>query len=150
MRWKPNVTVAAITQQDGRFLVVEEHANGKIVFNQPAGHLENDETLLDAVKREVLEETAWEFRPESIVGLYLYPNSHSDITYLRICFAGTCLKHHPDKELDEGILRAAWMTRDELETINGRLRSPMVLQCIDDYLSGKQYPLDMLNHFLPK
>lgn len=148
MQWKPNVTVAAVAVKDGRFLVVEEESKERIVFNQPAGHLEKSETLIEAVKREVLEETAWEFEPEFIVGLYLYTNRREDITYLRVCFAGTCEQHYPDNELDTGILRALWMTKEELEAIQDRMRSSMVLRCINDFTSGKQYPLDILNHYL--
>ena len=148
MQWKPNVTVAAIAERDGCFLVVEENSNGRIVFNQPAGHLEKNETLIEAVEREVMEETAWKFTPEYIVGIYMHPNRSEDITYLRVCFYGTCEQHYPDKPLDEGILRALWMTQDELRAVQDRMRSAMVLRCFDDYLSGKQYPLDMLNHYL--
>lgn len=145
MQWKPNVTVAAIAENDGCFLLVEEEADNLVVFNQPAGHLEKGESLIDAVKREVLEETAWEFRPEYLVGVYQYPNPLVDITYLRFCFAGTCNRKH-DKPLDEGIIRAVWFTPEEIEARQERLRSPMVTRCLKDYLAGKRYPLDMLNH----
>lgn len=147
MQWKPNVTVAAVAMRDDRFLVVEENSNGRIVINQPAGHLEKNETLIDAVKREVMEETAWKFEPESIVGLYMYTNRREDITYLRVCFAGVCEQHFPDNKLDEGILRALWMTQEELKAMQDRMRSEMVMRCIDDYNSGKRYPLDILNHY---
>ena len=145
MQWKPNVTVAAISENDGDFLVVEETDQGQVVINQPAGHLEKGESLIDAVKREVMEETAWVFEPEAIVGIYLYPNPRAEITYLRVCFSGTCLKHIPDKKLDDGIIRATWMQRDELHANKDILRSPLVLRCIDDYLAGKKYPLDILS-----
>ncbi len=148
MRWKPNVTVAAIVERDQKFLLVEENADKLIVFNQPAGHLEKDETLIGAVKREVLEETAWEFIPQCIVGIYLYPNQHSNITYLRICFAGTCEKYHPEQALDDGIIQTVWFSQKEIEENMDRMRSPMVAQCIDDYLSGKNYPMELLNHYL--
>ena len=147
MQWKPNVTVAAIAEDNGRYLLVEEDVDNLIVFNQPAGHLEKNETLLDAVKREVMEETAREFEPQSLVGVYLYPNPHRDIMYLRFCFAGRCIQHHADEPLDDGIIRAVWMTRDEIEANREKMRSPMVRRCLDDYLSGKRYPLEMLNHF---
>lgn len=115
MQWKPNATVAAIAEQDGRFLLVEEKINGNLVFNQPAGHLEQGETLIEAVKREVLEETAWEFEPRSLVGVYLYPHPHQDdITYLRFCFFGDCIKEHKGQALDEGIVRAAWLSQRRL------------------------------------
>jgi len=148
MRWKPNVTVAAVIERNQKFLLVEENADDHIVFNQPAGHLEKDETLVEAVKREVQEETAWEFIPKSIVGVYLYPNQHSDITYLRLCFSGTCEKYHPDQILDEGIIQAVWFSQEEIKQNMDRMRSPMVPKCINDYLSGKSYPLELLNHFL--
>lgn len=148
MCWKPNVTVAAIVERDQKFLLVEENADDRIVFNQPAGHLEKDETLIEAVKREVLEETAWEFIPQSIVGIYMYPNQHSDITYLRLCFSGTCEKYHPEQALDDGIIQTVWFSQEEIIQNMDRMRSPMVPQCINDYLSGKSYPLELLNHFI--
>lgn len=148
MQWKPNVTVAAIICNDDRFLVVEEKDNNRIVINQPAGHLERGETLLEAVKREVLEETGWDFEPLNITGLYLYPNKVKNLTYLRICFAGRAIRQHPDRPLDKGILRALWMSRVELEQSRDRMRSDMVLRCFDDYISGKAHPLSLLNHHL--
>ena len=149
MRWKPNVTVAAIIERDQKFLLVEENADDHVVFNQPAGHLEKNETLIEAVKREVLEETAWEFIPQSIVGIYLYPNQHSEITYLRVCFSGTCDKFHSEQTLDTGIIQAAWFSEEEIKQNANKMRSPMVSQCLDDYLAGKFFPLDLLNHYLP-
>ena len=146
MQWKPNVTVAAIAEDAGRFLLVEEDADNHIVFNQPAGHLEKNETLVSAIKREVLEETAREFEPESLVGVYLYPNPHVDIIYLRFCFAGKCTRYHADRSLDDGIIRAVWLSKEEIEANRDRMRSPMVLNCINDYLSGKRYPLELINH----
>ncbi len=148
MQWKPNVTVAAIAVRDEYFLLVEENVDNHIVFNQPAGHLEKNETLIEAVKREVLEETAWEFVPESLIGVYLYPNPHIDIIYLRFCFYGVCNKHFSDQPLADEILRVVWMSREEIESNRANLRSPMVLQCINDYLAGKRYPLNLLNHFI--
>ena len=147
MQWKPNATVAAIAENEDRFLLVEENIDGKLVFNQPAGHLEHGETLIDAVKREVLEETAWEFEPEYLVGIYLYPNpNNADITYLRFCFYGHCLNEHKGQALDDGIVRAAWLSREEIENERERMRSPLVEQCIDDYLKGNRYPLDIIHH----
>ena len=147
MQWKPNTTVAAIVEQDSRFLLVEESINGNLVFNQPAGHLEYGETLIEAVKREVLEETAWEFEPESLVGVYLYPNPHqSDITYLRFCFYGQCIKEHKGQALDEGIVRAVWLTEDEIDQKRERMRSPLVTRCIKDFINGNRYPLDLIHH----
>ncbi len=147
MRWKPNVTVAAIIEKDGRFLMIEENADGQRVINQPAGHLEKNETIITAVKREVLEETAWDFEPDHLGGIYLYQSPHNNITYLRISFSGHCLHHYPQQKLDDDIIRACWMTREELQTQKTRLRSPLVIRCIDDYLAGKQYPLELLHHY---
>lgn len=147
MQWKPNTTVAAIIEKDGQFLLVEENINNRLVFNQPAGHLEHNETLFDAVKREVLEETAWEFEPEYLVGIYLSPNpNNTDISYLRFCFYGHCTNQHKEQALDDGIVRAAWLSREEIENERERMRSPQVEQCIDDYLKGNRYPLDLIHH----
>jgi len=144
MRWKANVTVAAVIENDNRFLVIEENADGKTVFNQPAGHLEKGETLEAAVIREVLEETARDFKPLYVIGIYLYTSPNNDTTYLRVCFSGRCMAHYPDRALDSEIIRAEWMTREEIAARKDDLRSPLVLHCIDDYISGKQYPLDLL------
>ena len=148
MQWRPFVTVAAVAIKGDRFLLVEEDTDGRIVFNQPAGHLEQNESLVQAIKREVMEETASVFVPENIVGIYLYPNPHADITYLRICFSGHCTHEYSDRPLDKGILRKVWLTRAEIGTRQSRMRSPMVIQCIDDFLTGKSYPLDLINHYL--
>lgn len=148
MSWKPNVTVAAIIERDQKFLLVEENADNHVVFNQPAGHLEKDETLIEAVKREVREETAWEFIPQYIVGIYLSPKQHSDISYLRFCFSGRCDKYHPEQALDDGIIQTVWFNQKEIKQNMDRMRSPMVSQCINDYLSGKNYSLELLNRFL--
>ena len=148
MQWKPNTTVAAIVEKDGRFLLVEEDIEGRIVYNQPAGHLEQGENLLQAVKREVLEETAWEFEPRSLVGVYLYPSPNdSNITYLRFCFYGHCTREHKDRPLDDGILRTVWFSPEEIEDEKDRMRSPMVMTCIEDHLRGQQYPLEMLHDY---
>ena len=145
-QWKPNTTVAAIIEDDGRFLLVEEEADGDVLFNQPAGHLEYGETLLDAARREVLEETGHVFEPQSLVGVYLYPNPRVDIVYLRFCFAGTAQAPRETPTLDDGIIRTLWLNRDEIGELGGRLRSDMVPRCIDDYLASNRYPLDMLHH----
>lgn len=146
MQWKPNVTVAAIACMDDRFLLVEEYADGRYVYNQPAGHLEQHESLAEAVRREVLEETAWHFVPEYLTGIYLYPDPHNGITYLRFCFFGTCHEQERGRPLDQGIIQAIWLSRSELVDQEHRLRSPLVLRSIDDYLSGKYYPLEILNN----
>ena len=145
MQWKPNTTVAAIAERAGRFLLVEENINGKAVFNQPAGHLEQGETLIAAVKREVMEETAFEFEPESLVGVYLYPNPHDRaVSYLRFCFYGHCGRHHAERPLDRGILRAVWLGAAEIK--QRPLRSVMVTRCLEDHLKGQHYPLALIQH----
>lgn len=144
MVWKPHVTVAAIIERDNKFLMVEEFINGEKVFNQPAGHLEPDEELINAVIRETLEETAWDFQPKAITGIYLWKHPINDESFLRIAFCGTCHNHQPELALDACILQAVWKTRDELIVLKDQLRSPMIINCIDDYLAGKRLPLDML------
>ena len=144
--WSPRLTVATIIERDGRFLLVEEYADGEeLVYNQPAGHLDEHETLAAAAIRETLEETAWEVRVEAIVGLYYWthPKGH---TFVRTCFVGTALQHHPEQPLDHGIQRALWLNRDEIVALGPKLRSPMVMRCIDDYLAGKRYPLDLFGY----
>lgn len=146
--WKPSVTVAAIIEQDGRFLLVEEETPDGIRINQPAGHLEAGESLEEAVIREALEETACDFLPEALVGMYMSRNVASqragkDATYLRFAFAGKPGTQH-DRPLDTGILRTVWMTRDALAACPERHRSPLVLRCIDDYLAGQRAPLSLI------
>lgn len=144
MIWKPNVTVAAVVEREGKFLIVEELAEEQIVYNQPAGHLDPGESLVDAVIRETLEETAWQFRPEALVGIYQWTSPRNNITYLRFGFSGQCLQHSPDRTLDTEIQRVLWLSREELLAKGEQIRSPMVLQLVDDYLAGKAYPLDVL------
>lgn len=144
MSWYPHVTVAAIAQQDDRFLMVEEEVRGKLVINNPAGHLEESENFVDAVRRETLEETGWDFEPDAITGIYLWKNVTLGTTFLRIAFSGRCLQHHPGKPLDNGIIGARWCTRAELASGALTLRSPLVTRCIDDYASGRRFPLELL------
>ena len=148
MVWKPDVTVAAVTEIDGRFLVVEERASGRVVVNQPAGHLEDGETFLDAVIRETLEETAWRFRPEALLGVYVWRPEHQHRTFLRVAFTGIVDDHDPARPLDRGILRTRWLTRAQLDDPRVRLRSPLVTQCVDDYLAGTRHPLTLINHLI--
>lgn len=143
MIWKPHATVAAIVEQNGKFLMVEENVHDEIVYNQPAGHLEPDENLIEAVIRETQEETARMFKPEALVGIYLWQQPDTDRTFLRFAFCGQCSDYRNKQELDDGILRALWMSRDEL-LHSKKLRSPMVIKNIDDYLAGKRYSLDLL------
>ena len=147
MTWKPNVTVAAILERDGKFLLVEEETEDGIRFNQPAGHLECREALTDAVVREALEETAYHFRPTALVGIYNWRNEDKDITYLRFAFAGEVVGHEPERPLDTGIIAAHWLSLDEIRALQGRHRSPLILRCIEDWLAGKRYPLDLVTHY---
>lgn len=139
-----HVTVAAIAERAGRFLLVEENVAGELRLNQPAGHLEIGENLHQAVMREALEETASRFRPEALVGLYLWHAPDSDLTYLRAAFCGDIGDPDPRQPLDSGIERAVWLTRSEILSRRAAWRSPLVLRCIDDYLAGRRYPLELL------
>ncbi|MDZ4200921.1 MAG: NUDIX hydrolase [Gallionella sp.] len=147
MIWKPNVTVAAVVERDGRFLLVEEETSQGVRFNQPAGHLEPGESLLHAAAREALEETAYSFVPQHLLGIYRWHSADSNTTYLRFAFTGEITGHDPQRRLDEGIIRAAWLPPEEIRAIPDRHRSPLVLRCIDDYLAGKRYPLEILVHY---
>jgi 8-oxo-dGTP pyrophosphatase MutT (NUDIX family) len=145
--WKPNVVVAAIAERDGRFLLIEEHTSSGLRFNQPAGHWDPGETLFDAVTRETLEESAYHFTPTALVGVYSLPMPDSPITYLRFTFAGEITGHAPERTLDTGIVRAVWLTLDEIRAQRDRHRSPLLLDCIEDYLAGRRFPLDLLKHY---
>ena len=145
--WKPNTTVAALIERDGRFLIVEEETEAGIRLNQPAGHLDEGESLVTACAREALEETAWHFQPQSLVGIYQWTRPQRDITYLRFAFAGQLGAHEPDRALDDGILRAIWMTPTEIAESRERHRSPLVLQCVEDWLAGRRLPLDLIRHY---
>jgi len=148
-RWKPNVTVAAIVEHDGRFLIVEEETADGLRLNNPAGHLDPGESPLQACVREVLEETAYDFEPQGLVGMYLNrftrTRTGDDITYLRFAFCGRVGTHHGWRTLDDGIVRAFWLTLDELRACRERHRSPLLLQCIEDYLAGQRAPLALIH-----
>lgn len=143
LRWKPNVTVAGIVARDGRFLVVEERTSAGLMINQPAGHLEDGETLLDAVRREVLEETACAFTPSHLTGVYQWRDTTGERTFLRFAFAGEVGEPVPGHALDAGIERALWLTRTEIAACATRHRSPWVLPCVDDFLAGRRAPLEL-------
>ena len=142
--WKPNTVVATIVERDGRYLFVEEVADGRAVFNQPAGHLDPGETLLDAARRETLEESGWHVEPTSLVGVYLVTPPGAAITYLRFCFRARALGHDASRPLDKEIMRAVWFTPDELRAERARHRSPLVLRCLEDAIAGCDYPLAMI------
>ncbi len=146
IQWKPNTTVAAIIERNGKFLLVEEKTDRGNRFNQPAGHLEDGETLIAAVIRETMEEAAYEFTPEFLLGIYHWKHSHNDTTYLRFAFIGKGGVHYPMQELDDGIVQAVWMDIDEMRDKANLMRSPQVLQCIEDYIAGKRYPLQVVTH----
>ena len=143
MSERSSVTVAAVAQLDGRFLVVEEQADGGLRLNQPAGHLEPGETLVAAAVREALEETAYRFTPESLLGVYRWRNPQG-ITYVRFAFVGQAAGPEPGRALDQGIVRALWLTPDELQAERARHRSPLVYRCVEDYLAGRRFPLELL------
>ncbi len=142
MAFNPEVTVAAVVERDSRFLLVEERISGRLVLNQPAGHLEDRETLLDAAIRETREETAWRFAPSALVGTYLWRSPDAGRTFLRFAFCGQVDDFRQDQALDAGIVRTLWLTHEQLLAQQARLRSPLVLRCIDDYLLGRRQPLD--------
>jgi 8-oxo-dGTP pyrophosphatase MutT (NUDIX family) len=150
MVWKPHLTVAAVIERNNRFLLVEERTPNGIQFNQPAGHLEENENLLAAVKREVYEETAWQFEPEHVIGIYLWRKYNRSPTFVRICFSGYCHSFQPDQPLDSGIISTHWLSPDEINVKRQQklLRSPLVMQNIEDYLNGNRYPLTLIKSHL--
>lgn len=144
--WQPHVTVAVVVEKDGRYLVVEEAAEtGALVYNQPAGHVEKGETLAQAAVREALEETGWDVVLTGFLGLYVYTPPHRpELTYYRACYLAEAVRHHAGRALDTGIVQALWLHPDELAQSN-RLRSPLVLKCVQDAACGRRYPLDMVH-----
>ena len=148
-RWKPNVTVAALIERDGHFLLVEEDTSDGLRLNNPAGHLDPGESPIQACIREVLEETAHDFTPTAVVGVYLNrfrrTRTGDDITYLRFAFAGQLGTHHGWRALDEGIVRTVWMTPEEIRATRERHRSPLLLRCLDDYLAGQRFSLNLVH-----
>ena len=140
----PEITVAALAENDGRFLLVEERIGGRLVLNQPAGHLERGETLLEAVVREAREETAWRFTPEWLLGVYLWRQPRTQRLYKRFAFIGSLSDHRPEQPLDTGIVGTRWLSGGEVRARASELRSPLVLRCIEDYLAGVRAPLDPL------
>ncbi len=147
MIWKPHVTVAAVIERDGQFLLVEEHTSQGVRFNQPAGHLEAHESLFDAVVRETLEESAYHFAPKNLTGIYRWHAEAANRTYLRFAFTGELTDFEPNRALDTGIIRALWLSPEEIRAMQSRHRSPLVLRCIEDYLAGHRYPLELITHY---
>lgn len=144
MSWAPHVTVATIVERDNRYLMVYENSDGKKVYNQPAGHLEPDETLCEAAIREALEETGWEVRLTGVIGVNLYTAPSNGITYFRTTFIGEALSHDENRPLDTGIIEAVWLTYEEILERKDQLRSPMTLQIIEDYRAGRRFPLSVV------
>lgn len=145
--WKPDVTVAAVIERDGRFLLIEEETDAGLRLNQPAGHWEPHESLIAATRRETLEESAYHFTPQALVGVYRYRYAPKNMTFLRFAFCGETAGHEPDRVLDDGIVRAVWLTPDEVRTGAAHHRTPLVVRCMEDYLAGRRYPLELLTHF---
>ena len=142
--WKPSATVAAVVERNGRFLFVEESIDGRRVLNQPAGHLDPDESLVAACRREVLEETAHRFEPTALIGIYRWHYAPKDVTFLRFCFRGRIEGVDP-RPLDPQIAALHWLTRDELVARRAEHRSPLVQRCVDDFIAGRRFPLEVFS-----
>jgi len=147
MVWKPHVTVAAVVHRERRFLLVEEHTDMGVRLNQPAGHLEDGESLLAACVRETLEETAHIVEPTALLGIYQWRPKDRDLTYLRFTFIANMTGVAKGRALDTGIIGAVWLTAEEIEAQVARHRSPLVLQCVTDFLAGRSHPLDLIRHY---
>lgn len=146
MRFMPHVTVASIVERDGKFLMVHENAESRGVYNQPAGHLEANETFAEAAIRETLEETGWTVEPQAVVGVNLYKAASNGITYVRVTFIAKAISHDASRALDDGIIEAVWLSYEELLGIKEKLRSSLTLNIIDDYRAGKRFDLSLLDH----
>jgi ADP-ribose pyrophosphatase YjhB (NUDIX family) len=144
--WQPDVTVATVVVRDGRFLMVEETVQSRLVLNQPAGHLEPDESVLEAAMRETLEETAWKVEIQSFIGAYQWKAPETGRHYLRFAFAAAPIEYFAEQKLDDGIVQALWMTPAELQDQAARHRSPLVWKVAEDFLAGQRHPLSLLNH----
>ena len=147
MIWKPHATVAAVLEQDGRYLLVEERISGELRLNQPAGHLEEGESLIEAAVRETIEEAGLVFRPTHLVGLYQWRAPETGATYLRAAFTGVIERVIEDATLDTGIIGPVWLTLDEVSARANQHRSPLVMACIEDHLAGRRHPLDLIRHY---
>jgi 8-oxo-dGTP pyrophosphatase MutT (NUDIX family) len=143
--WTPHLTVAAIIEDQGKFLLVEEESEGRRVLNQPAGHVEENESLYEAVVRETLEESGRDFVPSAITGIYRWRSPLNGVTYVRVAFYGDCGEQRPDAKLDTDIISTHWLDLDTLKAHESELRSPLVLHCLRDYLAGQRHPLTLIN-----
>ncbi len=143
MIWTPHATVATIVQKDGKFLLVEEMSHGKHVYNQPAGHVDEGELIVDAAIRETLEETGWRVKPTAFIGFYTYTAPENGVTYYRFCFAAEAIEHVTD-DLDKDIIAAHWLSLEEIKQIEHKLRSPLVMKCIEDGVHKPHLPLDII------
>ena len=143
MDWSPHITVAAILERDQQFLFVEERINDVLTLNQPAGHWERGETILDASIRETLEETAWHYQPSHLTGIYQWLQPETKETFLRFCFTGKLQEHESQRKLDADIEQAIWLTYDQLTMRQKQHRSPLVQQCLDDYIKGQRFDLSL-------
>ena len=144
--WQPDVTVATVVARDGKLLMVEEEVSSRRVLNQPAGHLEPNESLVAAAVRETLEESGWDVVPTALVGMYQWKSPIDGRHFLRVAMAADPIRHHPDRVLDSGILSALWLTPSELRAAADRHRSPLVWRAVADYLAGSRHPLSVLTH----
>jgi ADP-ribose pyrophosphatase YjhB (NUDIX family) len=144
---RPHITVATVVERSGQLLMVQEQADGHLVYNQPAGHLEPGETLLAAAVRETLEETAWEVEVTALLGIYAYTSTTNRISYVRHCFIATPLRERNDRQLDKDIVAALWLSPVEIEQRRQALRSPLVYAAVQDYLRGVRHPLDLISEF---
>ncbi|MEO7199432.1 MAG: NUDIX hydrolase [Dokdonella sp.] len=142
--WCPHVTVATVVPRDGKFLLIEEEVRGQLVLNQPAGHLDPQESLHDAAVRETLEESGWDVQLTSLLGVQQWTSLRTGLQFVRFSFVAEPLRHHPQRALDNGIVRSLWLTRDEIVAEQARLRSPLILHSIDQWLSGHTLPLDTI------
>ncbi len=148
MRWNPHVTVATVVSREEQFLCVKEHSRKGEVINQPAGHWEKGETLIEAAQRETLEETGWHVSISHLISVYQWQHPEKDETFLRFCFAANCLEHEPTRELDPAIISVCWLSYKQLLDARPAWRSPMVLRCIDDFISGRNHSLDLFESVL--
>lgn len=144
MIWTPHATVATIVEKDGKFLFVDEMADGQRVLNQPAGHVDEREPILQAALRETLEETGWEVEITHLVGIYTYTAPHNQVTYYRFCYAATPVREVPGAELDHDIIGPVWLSPEELAARPEQWRSPLVMKCVQDYLAGHRFPLELV------